>query len=567
MRKPYQSLTKVIARAIVFVALTFFITIGTTIFALYSSFDDAGAINVAGSLRMQSFRLAYDLTTNSKQLDLHLKQFDDSIHSEHLKSLENLATPTLLLANYSEITKQWYLIKSQLEAGDTESYLNRVQAFVSQIDQFVAGLQNFSEFKLRLLGYVYAIGFLLVLIVVLFILFYTQKRIADPLLTLVTACVKIKQGDFKTRVKEGIPNELGTLSRTFNNMSADLGELYGNLEQQVKSKTAMFESANESLKTLYSCSQELSNHVVNDSNFENILVRLRQSECLSAIELTIGETRGAHTRVTVGEPRDDEWDQIELTLDEQLLGELRWQRSLKTERVNRALIKNIGMILARGIYYNQMQKQTQQLMLMTERATIARELHDSIAQSLSYLKIQTTLLLRSIDQANFLSALDTAKEIDLQLNVAYSQLRELLATFRLQIEEADFTLALEEMILPLRGQTNSNIVIVNQLPSNLLSASNQVHVLQIIREATLNAIKHASANNITIECVYCNNLVSVIVSDDGVGFSGNERKENHFGLDIMNERAQRLHGKVSVAAAPSLGCTITLEFPLNINVE
>ncbi len=55
-------------------------------------------------------------------------------------------------------------------------------------------------------------------------------------------------------------------------------------------------------------------------------------------------------------------------------------------------MRNIATILGRGLFINQAQKQYQQLILMEERATIARELHDSLAQMLSYLRIQLTLL-------------------------------------------------------------------------------------------------------------------------------------------------------------------------------
>ena len=102
-------------------------------------------------------------------------------------------------------------------------------------------------------------------------------------------------------------------------------------------------------------------------------------------------------------------------------------------------------MLGRGLYFNQAQKHFQQLLLMEERATIARELHDSLAQVLSYLRIQLTLLKRSIPEDNA-TAQSIMADFSQALNDAYRQLRELLTTFRLTLQQADLPSALREML-------------------------------------------------------------------------------------------------------------------------
>jgi two-component system nitrate/nitrite sensor histidine kinase NarQ len=62
------------------------------------------------------------------------------------------------------------------------------------------------------------------------------------------------------------------------------------------------------------------------------------------------------------------------------------------------LMRSVATMLGRGLYFNQAQKHYQQLLLMEERATIARELHDSLAQVLSYLRIQLALLKRAVPE-------------------------------------------------------------------------------------------------------------------------------------------------------------------------
>jgi two-component system nitrate/nitrite sensor histidine kinase NarQ len=85
-------------------------------------------------------------------------------------------------------------------------------------------------------------------------------------------------------------------------------------------------------------------------------------------------------------------------MQDTLYGELRWQS--ETDSVPLPLMRSVATMLGRGLYFNQAQKHYQQLLLMEERATIARELHDSLAQVLSYLRIQLALLKRAVPEEN-----------------------------------------------------------------------------------------------------------------------------------------------------------------------
>ena len=139
-------------------------------------------------------------------------------------------------------------------------------------------------------------------------------------------------------------------------------------------------------------------------------------------------------------------------MQDTVYGELQWQS--ENASAFAPLMNSVSTMLGRGLYFNQAQKHFQQLLLMEERATIARELHDSLAQVLSYLRIQLTLLKRSIPQDN-----DTAQSImadfSCALNDAYQQLRELLTTFRLTLQQADLPSALREMLDTLQNQTST----------------------------------------------------------------------------------------------------------------
>lgn len=537
-------------------------TTSVALLTLSSSINDAEAVNVAGSLRMQSYRLAFDIETNSENLSHHLIKFEQSLSSPALLALNHWIVPDEIEHQYHQLTKRWQLIQLELTDNERTNYVDQVSEFVEEIDLFVLQLQEFSEHKLLMLAITGGAGLTLILFASLFIIQFTQRKIVSPLNQLVAASRSMTQGNFDIAVNIKSDNELGLLGNAFNHMAKDLGNMYSNLEQSVDEKTRKLSLANDSLHTLYQCSQQLTVSQLTQANFQSMLNTLVQVDGITAAKLVVEEDNGGTWDIMAGTANGGDWHQEKLIIDGELLGYLAWQFTLPCP--DHKLIINVSRILARGVYYNQAQKQAQHLLLMEERATIARELHDSLAQSLSYLKIQMTLLKRQLNDCQCPNTGSTLAELDNGLKSAYTQLRELLNTFRLTIKQAHFGEALTEMITPLMAQTNAKITIDNSLSSLPLDANCHVHLLQLIREAVLNAIKHAKADSIMIRCDQSTNHGHITVIDNGCGFNPNEEKVNHYGLGIMHERANRIHGELNIDSEPNAGCQVSLNFPLKI---
>ncbi|UXI02902.1 nitrate/nitrite two-component system sensor histidine kinase NarQ [Photobacterium sp. TY1-4] len=539
------------------------LSVTTTSFALLtlaSSLNDAEAINVSGSMRMQSYRLAYDVQTRSPQLPAHLAQFEQSLFSTSMAALEHWTVPDDIKHHYLSLIERWQSLQRLLQRGESQDFLDEIANFVDDIDRFVFELQEFSEIKLQILSIIGGLGLSLILLVALFTIHFTRRKIVAPLNQLVAASEQIQSGRFDVKLAVKSDNELGILAGTFSQMATELGKLYRGMEKTVAEKTRRLRHANESLQVLYQCSQELSVSRLSSQHFSAMLDTLINIEGLTATKLVIDESNGRNTEIAAGTASNGTWHYQDLELDGQILGQLWWQYTLPCPDKN--LIDNLARTLARGIYYNRAQKQAEQLLLMEERATIARELHDSLAQSLSYLKIQMTLLKRQLSHHQHDSAMAIISEIDQGLSGAYTQLRELLSTFRLTIKEANFGEALVEMLNPLDEQTDAMLIIENHLSSLSLDAHHQVHLLQLIREAVLNAIKHADADEITVHCAQDGEQVNILITDDGQGFDPADEKRNHYGLAIMTERASRLHGELSIHTTQGAGCKVALSFSL-----
>ncbi len=565
-QKNSSSVTQTVAKALGLILLLSIATFSFAVISLSSSLSDAEAVNVSGSMRMQSYRLAHDIHSDDANYDLHIDQFEASLYKPALTNLQRWSVPEDIVEDYQGIVTRWLELKQVLKSENKAEYLTMVADYVGQIDEFVFKLQQYSEGKTIALSWVGGLGLGGILLCAIYVVHFVRSKIVRPLNSLVLASEQIQNHSFDVNLNVESSNELGVLTSTFNQMAKDLGHLYKGLESAVNEKTAKLQHANRSLEVLYKSSQELSATRMNAENFQNILNQIASLEGVAAVKLEVNE-EDDHPLVLVagdkcmGECGTD-CQTKPLRLDGVDLGYLHWKAGIPCP--DPALIDNFVQILSRAVYYNQAQRQTEQLILMEERATIARELHDSLAQSLSYLKIQVSLLKRLIakepDESNRKKSDAIVKDIEEGLVGAYTQLRELLTTFRLTIKEGSFGSALTEMLKQLNERTDATIQLNNELSSVDLDAHQQVHMLQLIREATINAIKHSDATKIDIACLTKGHNIEVTVKDDGEGFKSETSKLNHYGMSIMQERAARLNGQLQIDSEVGQGCTIKLSF-------
>ena len=545
-----------LARAFFYIVLLSILSTGIALLTLASSLRDAEAINIAGSLRMQSYRLGYDLQRQSQQLHDHRQLFQQALHSPVLNNLNAWYVPQAVKTRYAHLHANWLEMNKRLNEGDIDWYQENINNYVNQIDLFVLALQHYAERKMMLVVAISLAGGIGIFTLVFFTLRRIRHQVVQPLNHLVMASQRMEQGQFDSLpLDTSLPNELGLLAKTFTQMSSELQKLYLSLEASVAEKTRDLHEAKRRLEVLYQCSQALNTSQIDVHCFRLILQIAREHDAACWLELTVGD----NWRISEGHKNGELPLQIiPVTMQDTVYGELQWQS--ENASAFAPLMNSVSTMLGRGLYFNQAQKHFQQLLLMEERATIARELHDSLAQVLSYLRIQLTLLKRSIPKDN-----DTAQSImadfSRALNDAYQQLRELLTTFRLTLQQADLPSALREMLDTLQNQTSAKLSLDCRLPTLALDAQMQVHLLQIIREAVVNAIKHANASEIAVSCVTApDGNHTVFIRDNGIGIGDPTEPEGHYGLNIMRERAERLGGTLSFSQPSGGGTLVSISF-------
>jgi two-component system nitrate/nitrite sensor histidine kinase NarX len=201
--------------------------------------------------------------------------------------------------------------------------------------------------------------------------------------------------------------------------------------------------------------------------------------------------------------------------------------------------------------------------LLEERSAIARELHDSLAQSLSFMKIQIARLQSNVGAEGVPEAAihGIVNELREGLDNAYRELRELLATFRVHMDVRGLGYSIQSAIDEFTQRSSLSITFDNRLVNCRLTVNEEFHILHVVREALSNIVRHSGAKNVTIAMSsQTNGTIMVTIDDDGVGYTFKSDEPHHYGQTIMKERASSLGGEVEVLRRRKGGTRVRLVF-------
>jgi nitrate/nitrite-specific signal transduction histidine kinase len=200
--------------------------------------------------------------------------------------------------------------------------------------------------------------------------------------------------------------------------------------------------------------------------------------------------------------------------------------------------------------------------VMQERHMLANEVHDSLAQNLTSIRMRTSLLRDAVASQDQRRAAQYLEEIDESLAVAQARVREIITEFRAQMDAPRLLPALEFAIEELRGASGVEIELDCQVREPRLSPYEEVQVFYIAREALTNALKHSQASRVRVVLSERAGSYELRVEDNGVGLdSGKAADHGHFGLNIMRERAQRVGGTIELQRGERGGTCVRLTFP------
>ncbi|MPY25053.1 HAMP domain-containing protein [Shewanella psychropiezotolerans] len=530
---------------------------------------DAEHINRVGSLRMQVIKMSRtslsDQSNGTNLLRNEMRVFDTKINDILFYLTNSTIGNPETINQHTRVIAQWNNIKDNTSQIELTEY----DQFVETIDQLVSLLQTESEKKLMLLSIIQGFDVLMILLISIFVFIKLNNSLISPLKQLVNIASEIGKGNFDLKVAQIENNELGVLSHTIHQMADQLSDTHKEYERRVELKTRQLTHSNLSLKVLYTAAKGLANyeyrkinpqiideleHIINNGT---ISIALTEHHIDNLIEYRVNGRKTKHKDMNIR--------QFVLKKQGHFFGDIIWQYPKKSEPESWQiqLLQAMADIVATAIELEQKKITENRLLISEERAVIARELHDSLAQSLSFLKVKMSLLTRQIekkvaeDQVN-----STIHEIKSGLNSAYIQLRELLTTFRLRLDDPSIESSLKGTVAEFTEKCQHPIQFTLDLPQHSLTANREIHLLQIIREGLSNIHRHAKASNAGVKLVKANGKILLEIWDNGIGLPENIEQIGHFGLGIMKERAKSLGADIHMLSNLQAGTIISLTFDI-----
>jgi two-component system, NarL family, nitrate/nitrite sensor histidine kinase NarX len=597
-------LVKRIAIVVGAVVLTAVVSMATTLGVSRSIEGNATAINIAGSLRMGAYELLARSSTRESKSAGFMAQLDTyearMAHPEFTRSIPDTDDHPLS-RQYQTMQSLWLeslrpALTAKAGSSDqvaVENLLGLTRQYVAEADQLVSMLEDRTEARIDLLHLIQIVSLVLSIVIISGLFLDLKNRVLRPLRKLVNIADAVKQQDFSRKARFSGSDELSQLGIAFDQMTTELALSYHELREEARGKTRELERSHAALELLHSASRSLfANHDLCSGaipmlqDLEQLLgigpIRLflhdkHSSEPVEAITTSTKERpfycKDHHCNACLVTPEvfdelpseDNDGRRLLLPIRTpgQLLGTLEvwYPASTGLPEISRRLLETLSDQLATAIFLERQITEEQQLTLAEERAVIARELHDSLAQSLSYLKMQVSRLRRlDIDGEQEELHRNILEELSNGLNSAYRQLRELLTTFRLKLDTPDLATALAQTADEFSERLGSDVKLEYRLPPQTLSPNEEIHTLQIVREGLANAVKHSDASEIMVQVLFKSPQVQVRILDNGKGLPPSDQPAHHYGLIIMQDRARTLGGKVSVQNRESGGVEVALNF-------
>jgi two-component system nitrate/nitrite sensor histidine kinase NarX len=229
------------------------------------------------------------------------------------------------------------------------------------------------------------------------------------------------------------------------------------------------------------------------------------------------------------------------------------------------LLQATGDLLGMTLDNARLARENLRTCLTNERHMMANEVHDSLAQGLTYMRMRMSLLRDAIRRDDELRAHKFWSDVDDTLGNSQRRLRELITYFRSRMDPQGLLHALSETSERFLDRTGIALEFVNRVPDLCLPPEREIEVFHIVQEALANVCRHAHARTATVVLAREGDGYVIVIEDDGVGMTayppaGDQDEPGHYGIAIMQERARRLGGKLVLGAVTS-GTRLELHFP------
>lgn len=585
-----------------------------------AAINDAGSLRMRTyQLGLQLRQVEQD-PARAVQLSANLGRFEQTLQRlEQGDPARPLLVPRRpdILAELEDVRTHWSVRMRPLLLSSAEQTLNRdarnnafeheIEPFVGKIDTLVRDIEQHNARKtewLRLCQTLLATLAVLGTVALIYLMFLIVIR---PLERLHLGIQRLAGGDFSSRVPVETHDEFGEVAAGFNDMAGRLAEANATLEFQVEAKTAKLTEKNRELSLLYEIAAFLNRPATLEELSQGFLERVsaafaadggavrlsdtphgmlflvaqhglpaglsEREHCLPLGECVCGEAAASgETRIETFTAGDGRFDcqregfvvvsSFAISSQARLLGvyHLHFRQPRIFTRQQRQLLETLGQHLAAALDNQRLAATARELAVLEERNLVAQGLHDSIAQGLSFLNLQTQMLEDALRRDDREALAESLGQIQAGVQESYDDVRELLTNFRASLAAEDLFSAVDAILERFRRQTGLRVEVQREGDGAPLSPDQQLQVLFILQESLSNVRKHARASRVVVRIEDERDLL-LTVRDDGVGFDAQEvaqRPSGHFGLSIMQERAQRAGAELTIGPAAPYGTQVVV---------
>jgi signal transduction histidine kinase/DNA-binding NarL/FixJ family response regulator len=217
-----------------------------------------------------------------------------------------------------------------------------------------------------------------------------------------------------------------------------------------------------------------------------------------------------------------------------------------------------------------------QMIALDERERLSRDLHDGLGQVLGYINVETQAIETLLQHGENQAAQANLQQVTRAARQAHDEVRQHILGLRQEHLPAvrmqgGFWATLQAYLeqVQARYAFQAGLWRPDDLPDSLFPPGVEQQVLRIIQEALTNAGKHAHASRVDVEFHLTQDQVTITIADNGVGFSppgqtpatAQNGQGHHFGLQIMDERAESVGGKVAIFSQAENGTRVTITLP------
>lgn len=592
------------------------VSVGTSLWVLQAHATDALVINLADRQRMLTQKMMWLALSRSDPAELaaSIQLFEQALQALRAggpmfdavgrRVVLPAAPDAALRAQLDRVAATWTVLRAALLNSNELALQENAPRILAQLDAVVTGFEEHAQAQVTQLQMIQVSALLGALLWLGLGYRFTKMQIVERLAHLNRAAHQITEGNHSTPVPADGGDELAGLGRALETIRAEIGATRDQLEARVAQRTRELDAAFETSQAIVS-ELELDTVLRSVAERARMLTHARATSlCLlnhasGALDLqafsgnpviprqadetavrplaltmlnggTLLQDAGCASCAFLRAQAPGHCAIAPLHSGKQTLGAFCVVRAIaepfsgEETRALTLLANAAAVAIANARLIETGKAQAEQNAAHAERERLAAELHDNLAQTLGFLNMKTDYARELLAEGRLTETATELERTQRAVASAYGQVRAALVGLReAPTNSQDLAQRMESCIDEFQDEGAPHVELQFESDTLPLAPLAQTQVVQIVREALINARRHAHAQQVVVRAWGVNGDAVFQVADNGCGFDPKMAGgSHHLGLTIMRTRAERSGGKLEIDSAPGQGTRITARFPM-----